>query len=115
MAVKHFSVTSQLPTGAAKARKLIITSFAPALGREGFQIMSQSETVIVLEKVSRSALTWFVTILLFPIGLIAFFVGKRSYNVTVIISPVNAALTDIVVSGVATDRTVSLVEDAFAV
>ena len=114
MSAEHFSLSQSVPTTFEHTRQMIVTSFAAALARDGFRIESQSESMIVLTRTYREFLTWLVTTFLFPLGLLAFFAYKKTDNVIVLMSPDSAAATKLVISGVASRRTVAGIKDAFS-
>lgn len=86
-AVDQFSVVVESDLPIPEARAKVVTNLVRALGKQGYAITDQTETTIDLQATWRHRLTWFFTIITFPLGLVFFLAFKRTSNITVLLSP----------------------------
>ena len=103
--MRPFVLTAPSALGREDARRWAVGVLGRDLGYAGYHVGSQTKRQVDFIRTSRSAGTWIVTVLLFPLGLIFFFALKRTSSVTVLLQKASYG-TEIVVSGEAADRVI---------
>lgn len=93
------SVSTRVARRNAVVREWVVVSLARSLRRYGYEITSQSEGQIDAARVYRPVAVMVVTVLLFPVGLIAFFLFRRTSVLTIFIKPLPDDSTELLISG----------------
>jgi hypothetical protein len=104
--VTPFSMSTSSALPRSEVREWAMTTLARDLGYARYALESQSKDEVTFTRTTRSAPVWLLTIVTFPLGLVAFFGFRQVSNVMVLLSPASGGGTDIVVSGQASLRVI---------
>src|SRR4051794_26390989 len=94
-----FSLTTTSTLAREEVREWALGQRAVDLGYARYRIATQTKKKVVFTRRSRTAAIWVLTIVLFPIGLLFYFLASRVSTVNVILSRTNSGGTDILVLG----------------
>lgn len=103
-APRQVSITSASAGPPGAARAWVSSSFVPALRRARYRVAHADDGATVLQRAYWPPYVWLVGVLLFPLGLLAFVLGRQRLTLTVSVEPRPDGGADVLICGEAPGR-----------